>query len=205
MFKLARWNSLDALATALGSTGAGLAVLGSLRFVIVPKLSNLERLDAVAELEKFLDAVEILEPSDDEVSLAAALEEAAALAGLEIDGGESLLLSIALQRAVGKVATGDKRALNGIATLAESDDQLEALRGRFFSLEQIVYAILECTDFNDLRGHVCADQNCDKAISICFQCNRDKGSVEHTVEALNSYQRDLSKQCSGFSAERLGG
>ncbi|MCW2751210.1 MAG: hypothetical protein JWR83_2320, partial [Aeromicrobium sp.] len=76
-------------------TGSPIGLLGSARYVVrslLAKRSNvIDRPGALAAWQAFLDDAEEIEPDDQELNLATALEEIALLDNLPFDGGEGLL------------------------------------------------------------------------------------------------------------------
>ena len=64
-------------------------------------------------IEYLIGNVTLLNPTPQEISLAANLEEAAAKCAVELDTGESQLVAILLQRSGPLLLTGDKRAIRG--------------------------------------------------------------------------------------------
>jgi hypothetical protein len=100
VMKLAAYDLLDVIAhpgcapDCCGRRG----VIATTRFVARKRLrrKTADTESAQARLAAFLgDAVE-LEPTDDELGLAADIEAEAAIAGLELDSGESQLCAIAI-------------------------------------------------------------------------------------------------------------
>ncbi len=98
---------------------------------------------ASASAEQLLSRTVVLEPSDGELELAAAIETAAQTRGLALDAGESQLVAITIQRAIPWIETGDKRAIKSLEVLVDEVDDLTPICGRVRCLEQIV---LGCAD-----------------------------------------------------------
>lgn len=146
-----------------------------------------DRQAAQARLAAFLgDAVE-LEPTDGELRLAAAIEQGAALAGLELDSGESQLCSIAISRSVPALLTGDKRAIASAEALLETVAALGLLTQRVACLEQAMTLAVHRLGALPVKARVMAEPCMDTAISICFQLT-DR-AVEESFEpnGLPSY------------------
>lgn len=88
-------------------------VIATTRFVAQKRVRRKASNPAGAEarLAAFLhDAVHV-EPTEEELRLAAKIEAEAAEAGLQLDSGESQLSAIAISRGTSVVLTGDKRAI----------------------------------------------------------------------------------------------
>jgi len=203
VYKLARWDSLSYLQKAVEHDLSAIGALGSLRYVIGPRLDKLNREPARKQFQTFLESIQIVEPSDAEIELAAQIEETATLAEVEVDNGESLLIAIGVNRAIEKIATGDKRAISGIANVAKAIEEIKSLKGRLLSFEQIVAKLCFDLGFGELRSRICSDAQCDKAISICFACHREIVTDEDILACLSSYQRHLSESSDGFTSNNL--
>lgn len=168
-------------------------VLGAARFVARARLQRmqLQRNDALQQLASCLHAVEELEPSAEELALAADIERAATELSLAVDGGEAQLAAIAVLRDVGSLATGDKRAIRGLELLLDQLPALQQLHGRVVCLEQLALVMLDRADDTDaLALRVCAEPNVDKALNVSFACasapRGDRSGLESYVQALRA-------------------
>jgi hypothetical protein len=172
-----------------------LGVLGAARFVVGKRLESLTpaRPEAVAELKGLLDRALVLEPSEDEVAVAADLERQAQELALPLDSGESQLAAIAVTRAISLITTGDKRAIVSLQVLLAHTVWLQALCGRVRSLEQLVLGALEDEGFARLATAICADREADKALSTCFSCFGGTPTPASAEAGLRSYIDDLRK------------
>ncbi len=200
VLKLLRIGYLDDLATCLGHGDAEMAVLETLRFKIGGMLAG--EPDALTVFIEFIARVAEPQPTDAEVLLAARMEEAALLAGHAVDGGESVLFAMAASRGA-RVATGDKRAVIGLASLAEIEMACKALAGTVLTLEWLTCALLEWHGVDAVRDAVCAANEIDRTLGICFACHREECPVDDIRAALSSYQRDLSNRTNGFVSPAL--
>ena len=142
---------------------------------------------ATAAFDQLCASMVMIEPGQAELDMAAAFEEAAARAGLELDAGESQLLAVLLNRGGALLLTGDKRAISAIAQL-----EVEALGARLASLEQLMRIMLNKIGADALRSSICAEPDVDKALSICCACHRPACPQEEIVEGLTSYARALA-------------
>jgi hypothetical protein len=113
------------------------AMLGVGRFVIRNRLSRpsstAEPVRALAAFERMLAGLSLVEPDDDELAAAADLEAEAIRRDLELDGGESQLLAILVNRRCSLLVTGDKRAIAAMASMA-----VARAGGRVACLEQLM-------------------------------------------------------------------
>lgn len=178
--------------------------LGSLRFVIGKRLAESGNAEASDDLEVFLHAASELVPSEAELALAATLQEISLPKGLTLDEGESILFSTAVLRALDSVLTGDKRAICCCAHVATSVDEVGVLKGRLISLEQLLGTLIEILGQDEVRERVCSDKTADKTAAICFSCGAESLVEGSAMQALKSYQSDLTSKSDGFSSDTLG-
>ena len=174
----------DALlkATAYGLTGAfwppdadPVGVLGAARFVLRAHITDIVDADsrdgALAAVDAAVDAAVTLEPHEDELRLAAALEAAAQRRGVPFDTGESVLTAIVVSRDVRALETGDKRAIAALEAILDDIDALDAVAGRVRCLEQVVArAVAAAITPDALAQAICARPGVDKTLSICCSC-----------------------------------
>jgi hypothetical protein len=180
------------------TTSAGMApgMLGVGRFVLSRRLERatniVDRDQARASMETIIAGVEMLEPTDDELALAADLEAEASRLGLELDGGESQLLAIVATRDSHCLVTGDKRAILAMAAVA-----MALAAGRILCLEQLMARIVGTVGLDAVRQRVCAEPRVDRALTICFGCARDAVPHADVVEGLASYVAHLERAAPG--------
>ncbi len=134
-----------------------------------------------SQIDVVLDQVRQLEPTGEEVELAADLEASATRANLSFDTGESQLMAMLLTRRGRMLASGDKRAAKAISVV------LPCLACRLVCLEQILAMMVERVDPVGLRLAICRSTAVDRAISICFQCSRTELDAAEVRQALASY------------------
>lgn len=198
------WFGLAAelLAAIVPDTAAEVVILGQARFVVGKRLQKQQRkgLSGAAEAaERFNAIVATLssaEPSPDEQSLAAELENAAQHEGVDLDPGESLLCAMAIHRAFERFATGDKRAITAVEVLSHREVVLAKLAGRIVCLEQLFVRLLQRDDLARVRGAVCAANHVDKALASCFSCTSKETRLSDCMAGLESYIRALRNQAS---------
>lgn len=194
-------NHLDDLASCLDST-APLWILGSLRFVLRPIVEQQSSERMRKSFDSFLAGSEELEPSDEEIGLATQLAEAAMRAGHAVDGGESLLFSVALTRSA-RIATGDKRAVKGLSAIVGDVPRCNGLKGAIVTLEWIISALVVRHGHEVVRISICSTPRSDKTLSICFRCHGEVCTQSDVTDALASYQRSLSQETGGFVKSTL--
>jgi hypothetical protein len=172
--------------------------LGLARFVLgkrVQKSRNIKHRDKTAfALQTFLASIDALEPDAEELALAASFEEKAQMLGAALDTGESQLLAILIRRCARSLATGDKRAIAAIHTIASELPLIAEAEGRLQCLEQLMLELLSRNDVSLLAEKVCTEPDVDKTLSICFGCSSQKTDTETTREGLKSYVGYLRKR-----------
>ena len=136
--------------------------------------------------EQFVAQCIIIEPAEDELLLAAAIEEDSIAAGGDLDSGESQLAAVLVTRNLSTMVTGDKRAIRTLAAL-----QLDGLCGRICCIEQVLALIVNETNWEHIRHAVCSERELDRAIAIVFACHSPGSSLENIRQGLNSYIADL--------------
>jgi hypothetical protein len=199
--KGACFRILDSL---VGESRSDVGVLGAAKFVLPKKMKKASLrgapADAIAVLEEFLRDAESIEPTDDEQELAAALELSAQREGLPFDSGESQLCAVLIVRAVPRLVTGDKRAIQALERLLDLESRLATAQGRIQSLEQAVRLAIDRIGVDSVRGAVCAEPDVDRALTMCFSCGNPSLSPDSVFEGLSSYIADLRGKASRILA-----
>lgn len=143
------------------------------RYVVQDRLKRRSSADdenaALVHFEEILGGIGLLEPTDAEIEQAAAFEAAAGKAGLELDVGESQLLSILISRGAPLLATGDKRAIAAIPAVCGNKADL-----RIACLEQILATLVKRLGPAPVRDAVCGEPKADQASTNCFTCSSEK-------------------------------
>ena len=188
------------LAELVGNVPASpeeVGVLGAAPFVVTKRLykiglcSNSEK--AVVRLDAFLQEVSTLEPTEEELSIAAELEHAAQRAGVNLDGGESQLSAMILRRNLYWLVTGDKRAVAALGCLREQEESLMPMDGKVICLEQLFARLLTNTDPTHIHDVVCGEPNVDRALAVCFCCMSPEVGLVQWQAGLESYIADIRK------------
>lgn len=192
LIKMSAWQLGGPLTDCLTTASGPPAMLGVAVFVIKRKLGKIGLQNpaaAEAAFAKLCDALSLVEPTEEELHTAAALEEAANRANLQFDTGESQLAAILLHRGGALLATGDKRAIAALAVLSPNE-----LAGRVAPLEALLRQIAARIGIEQLRAHICSEPGADRSAAICFACHRQGAILATEVEAcLASHLGDLSK------------
>lgn len=170
VLKVASYALHEEMVAATTIDGMAPAMLGVGRFVISDRLLRARNIADVARatsaFEKILTAITLVEPDDDEIAAAADLEAEAIRQDLELDGGESQLLAILVNRACRLLVTGDKRAIVAIAIVAAAKAS-----GRIACFEQLIAGITEANGVVVVQSRVCAEPRVDRAVTNCFACS----------------------------------
>lgn len=140
-------------------------------------------------LDELIEEVEIVEPSSEEIELAAELEERAAKSPGMLDGGESQLLAVLIRRGWPMALTGDKRAIVAASRLG-----LPQLDGKLLCIEQAMLAMADEKNWAAIRASVCAELEADKAIALAFACGSTGLGLDQLREGLASYVEHLRGQ-----------
>jgi hypothetical protein len=150
-----------------------------------------------SKVDRFIARADLIEPTGDEIALAARLEESALRAAVQLDTGESQLVALLISRKLPLMLTGDKRAIVALHVINVTD----ASR-RIGCLEQLIHAIIETVPLDRIRAKICAEPQMDKTLTICFACASDTVALESVRECLMSYSRDLESHSGTILIDR---
>lgn len=175
--------------TTLGQPPALLAIS---RFTLRSRLRaarNLVDPESTAEaIDNLIANTTLIEPTEEEIEMAADFEEEAIQHSLELDTGESQLLAILLRRDSPLLLTGDKRAIQAIHNLG-----IRGIDRRLACLEQLVATILVRCGCQKLRERVCGEPRADSAVTYCFACSASNVTEKDIRAGLASYVNYLRK------------
>jgi hypothetical protein len=196
LLKGTRYLLLNDFPACLNSHCSDVGVLGAAKYVVMNLLDRQvathSKEEAMSHFNEFLEAANIMEPTDGEEELAAELEQESLERNLPFDVGESLLYAIAAHRSLEYLVTGDKRA---VIALEKLSDKYSALNGSVVCLEQLLATAVLIIGFDEVRSSVCNDVGADRTASICFSCTNAQATQEDCQEGLESYIGDLAKSC----------
>ena len=190
LIKLAAYQLLQVVIDIVGG-GRPVGMLGAGRFVVPHSIGRHRHISdperALSAWNSVARTLEVLEPTNDEVALAASIEETAISRGLAMDTGESQLCAIAIRRGLPHIVTGDKRAICAAEALQRFVDALPALARRFVCLEQVLAGLVRDIGVDPVRTAVCAEPGVDKAAAICFACSGMRSGTAFDPAGLASY------------------
>jgi hypothetical protein len=200
LLKTSAYGLLTLLLTTRPSCAETFAMLGAAKYV-VPKrlkkrLSGAALETALHEFESAQALVAALEPTGEEVRLAAALEVLARKNDLELDAGESVLCAVLIYRGDALIFTGDKRAIVAIGGLTATG-QYQVLVGKVVCLEQVFAWLVKESEGAKIQAAICAKQAVDKTLNICFGCYSGGTPIDSCIEGLASNIRDLAQKSRG--------
>lgn len=200
LLKAISYGIFQPLLEALPQGGA-YGVLGTAQFV-VPKYLKRKRPNryeqAKKELEQALAALEVLEPTEHEVTLAAALEFEAQRLQLSLHGGECTLLAILYERGFLHLLTGDKAAIMAIGKVPMPDGcDRERFGRKIICFERAILALLDRVG-DKFRNVICAEPDVDIAMRICFSCSAPEVGSASWREGLQSEIRNINEQAPGL-------
>ena len=141
VLKMCTFRFPDELVSATTLNGLPPAILGVASFTLRSRVkrsrSICDRSSVQTCLEKILPVLRLVEPLNEEVELAAELEEMALACDLEFDAGESQLLAILIKRNSPLLLTGDKRAIRAVAQIVPCQ-----VKKRVACLEQLILGVI---------------------------------------------------------------
>lgn len=180
--------------------GRSIATLAASRYILPKRLKRSKiagrRDHLMGTLASFTQRASFIEPEEQELALAAALELSAQRRGFAFDTGESQLLAILVCRPARILLTGDKRAIIALAMLQADHTEVATCSGRVGCLEQLFIQLLKTIGGAALRSSVCAEPHADRTLSISFRCASEKADDGTYLEGLVSYLKHL-RQHSG--------
>ena len=208
ILKAAAYSLTSELLFVTNVEGHPPSFLGVAQFVTRKRLvqgANLRNREAAqAALEHLLASAGVVEPNDNELQLAADFEEEANRQNLELDGGESQLLAVLINRNCNLLVTGDKRAIRAISAVARTTTEK-----RIACLEQLMTSVLKVASFSSVRQRVCDEPEVDRTMTICFSCFDGSFDIDRrkALDGLASYIRHLEGAAPGvlFEGEDLPG
>lgn len=174
--------------------------LGLATYVLPKKIARSSRVrdkaSAQAQLGEFLAWSVGLEPTDDEIELAAKFETIAQQQNIDLDSGESLLSAVLLTRGAQRLFTGDKRAIIGLGAMIEQFKRKHEIAGKIVCFEQVVTTLLRLLGVETLIDRICREPDVDKTAAICCGCASGGDSEEARIsEGLQSYINHLRESC----------
>ncbi len=186
--KLCAYSCTEDLVGFFKAKQMSLAMLGVARYSInrrVTRARNICNPGVLSEQWQLLsDLIIWIEPTDEEIEFAADLEQRAMEMNVELDGGESQLFAILVNRLSPLMITGDKRAIAALEIIG----QLFPAE-RVACLEQVFYTLLKTLGAATLQFRICSEPAVDRSLSIAFACHRktEPVSAASIEKGLMSY------------------
>ena len=190
ILKLASLDLLEEALVALDCSKGEVRVLPTARFQL--KSANLEKKFGTQALARARDFVNGTSPIEGEPALA----EFQCLLDANLDPGEAAMFACALSSTDIFVSSGDKRALEALATHPGCRKLVRHFSRRVFCLEYIVLQIITTNDFDSLLPKLVAGYDCDTAIRAAFGSGM-KAQLENVVRSLESRVADLNERTGG--------
>jgi hypothetical protein len=179
---------MDAYADALSALGVKPKEVGSAPHMLDymgRKLARITRSQEEADrLQQILLSITEITITAEESALSAQMMKTILQAQLDMEEGEVLLMSVAIKRPETTLATGDKRALRGLPTLAETVPILATLKGRIICFEQIIRKLCEKHGFPRIRIAVLTARHADGTITMAYD-ELQSGGAKQFMAALN--------------------
>jgi hypothetical protein len=197
LFKAACYGLVEDVLSVVPTPPHAYGILGSTRYVLPKKLQRgrLQNLAAAEQsLQKALDVLEVLEPTSEEIALAASLEYEATRQQQSVHGGECVLCALLVRRCLTHVLTGDKSAIRGLAAMVLPAEVAPAsLAAKWACFEQVVLWLCQRLGAPAVRARVCAEPSVDTGLRLCFSCSAPEVDESSWREGLLSHIRDLRK------------
>lgn len=195
--KLARWDLLNTTVKYWGGHHC-IRRIGSLLYSVChpdkPKkaLSRCGTQDAIERIKEFIRSVEPI-PLPQDIGTLAVLND---IGGL--DEGEALLLAFCTHEPNSWSFTGDKRAIEALASASTAHHIRRLLEGRIYCLEQLVAQLC----FEEAHDTICGKIRNDKAADTAVSCaiGSSPNSLEAVLEGLRNYYENLQAKCGGLLA-----
>jgi hypothetical protein len=197
ILKTCCYGVVDEVLGCVSGEARTIHVLGVVRYVLgraIAKRKNISDRDgAASRFSYLLGRVALIEPDNDELSLAADFEHAALSLGVDLDGGESQLLAVLIRRSSALLLTGDKRAIRAIEPVLQASDYRQQVEHRIACLEQIMMAVVGRYGAETIHQRVCSEAAVDKSLAVCFSCCSGTCNLQSIIDGLASYIRDLRR------------
>ncbi|WP_192249527.1 hypothetical protein [Mesorhizobium silamurunense] len=178
------------------------AILALARFTLRSRVERsrvlVDAQNASAQLDAILAQLRFLEPTPEEVEIAADFEAAATKANLSFDAGESQLVAMLMARGGVALVSGDKRAAKAMSVVVPE------LERRLVCLEQVLHSIIARFGLEPLRSSVCREKSSDRAVTNCFQCSSQQVEAPSVLQALESYLRSLRSETGRLLVKSAG-
>jgi hypothetical protein len=196
LLKLARYQLVSIWLASLPPGALECGMLGAAKFLVRKKLGKLNRQPALDAFEEALDSLTQLEPSTEELRLAADYENAAQKLGVQLDSGESQLCAIVVTRDLRYFFTGDKRAMVALSQLIKTGAiQLSSLYRKIVCLERTMLWLMDSHDLEQIRLSIRRDKDADITLSICFSVSAETANEQSVRDGLTSYISSLGNDC----------
>lgn len=185
--------TLDEVATMRSMTRSAGVENGQVRLNRAGNVKAASRLFMVLKTVPCIDAMAV-----EEKELAGAIVTSSIQLGLAIDGGEALLMAIALNRKLPLIATGDKRAIRSLPALATALPAVNQLAGLLIPLELVLLKSLRHHGIAALLSRLHGGADCDASI-----CNalKEAGDCQVALDAELAARIDaLRADAPGFIA-----
>lgn len=177
-----------------GSTEFGM--IAAARFVVTSKfkkkLKGEQLEEAKAHFHDAITSIASIEPDPNELALAAHLEAAAVMFGVDLDLGESQICALMLSRGINLMMTGDKRAIKAIATLTGQEACAYA-HGKVACLEQLVLWMVETAGLAAVQPSICLLPTVDSSLTTALGCYSGGTPLAACQEGLISYINSICK------------
>lgn len=171
--------------------GVAARTLGAAPFMLAARIRRAERIadaaSAARELARVMVMMEVVEPTAEEMALAAEIEALAQSDGLAVHGGESQLLAMLVKRDATILLTGDKQAVKAAVRLP-----MPLPSHRIACLEQLFASLIELVGAEVIRTAVCAEPRVERTLT--YACSCSSSNPVDPRHGLASYLADLRRE-----------
>lgn len=114
-----------------------------------------------------------------------------------IDAGEAIIFTAAIEEVESIIFTGDKRAIKAFADAVRDLGLEDRIFGRVKCYEQIIAEIIEGHGFEEVAEKIRNDPDADKSMRACFSSQ----AKHDVIVGLSSYYRHLARSAPGLLAD----
>lgn len=189
------YGFLNELLGAIPGAPHAHGVLGTARYVLRKALQKRppKRVNAAREeLEMALVSLEVLEPTEQEIALAAQMEFEAQQQAVPMHVGECQLVAMLVTREFHHILTGDRKAIAALASIAlPAGIDPAKLTARFICFEQAIRHLVAALGATTVKDAICAEREVDSAMRVCFSCASPEVDEASWLAGLESHIAEL--------------
>lgn len=130
--------------------------------------------------------------SQAEKELAAEINIVSQREGLQVDGGEALLISVSVHRQIPYLTTGDKKAVRSLPKLTQRIGAIADMKGRIIPLELLLLRLIQARGIGAVFDRLDAGKDRERTIAnVIAEAGRDQSLFEaELMRCVASLQRN---------------